>query len=641
MTGSSADPRRRLRAAALGALAAGLLTAAAPAAGQVLLQPAPGGPAADPFTAPAPFDPVADEPRGPIRLFPLPGEGGEDAAPPPARPREVREGILAFDSLEAVSPEAAGLLDADQAGLPVDLWQGSERAVLVHALRALPVAAPSRARHDLLRRVLLVAAPPPAADGAPAEDAADASTNLLALRLDRLLRAGATADVRALVGAVGPDARSGAEAEPLRRAEVESLFIDARLEDACAIVVDGLGRFDGVFWQKASAFCDLVQGRPQQAGLQLSMLREQGIQDPAFLWAAEQLSGLRVLSLGAVTAPTPLTIAMMRATGRPYPAGTLVDPEPWLSRAVALGEKTDLDTRLQTAEEAFLAGAVSRDELTALYGQVSFPADAFAKPLAEVVSERGATAHALLWQMANRQTVPAAKAEVIAAGLEAARTRQQPLLGAYLYAPLIETLSPAPEFMWFAGPAARALYATGRFDAARAWFRLVVEAAPTDSTAARAADLLWPLDRIAFETPSDRWPARRLEAWREAVVAVAREDGGEPAERRLPRLEARLLSLFQATGDQVRAADWAPLFGALSGLDGAVPPSPAWHAVTEATDSLRVGESLLLSLMILGETTPGTASDAALFRAVESLRLLGLEAAARRIAVESAVAAGL
>lgn len=632
MTASSAEPRPsprsargRLSPCVVAALGLSLAVVAS-ARAQTPLEPADGE-----WLTPAPV--AAEAPSGPIRLFPDPGAEGQEA-PPEDAPREVRDGILAIDSLDAVSAEAAGLLDPGAGGLPLDMWQGSERAVIAQALRALPVTSGAPARNALARRLLLTAAPPPEA-GAGAETA-----DLLELRLDRLLALGATAQVRDLVAAVSPDARPGAQAEPLRRAEANAWLIDNRTDEACAIVEDGLSRFDPVWWQKAATFCQLAKGNIQAANLQLSMLREQGVDDAAFLWAAEQLAGLRVLSLHGLSDPSPLTIAMIRATGRPYPAGTLVDPEPWLARAVALGDRTDMDLRLQAAEGAYLAGAFSREALTALYEQVDFPQDAFAQPLSEVVSEPGVRTNALLWQMAAGQTVPAAKVEVIAAALEVAADRGRPLLGAHLYAPQIAALPTATEFLWFAGPAARALYAAGDAEGGRAWFRLAAEAAPTSATAALAADAVWPLDRIAFETASDRWPARRLDAWRRGATEAAEDADGADAADRPARLEARLLSLFQATGDRVRAADWAPLFGRPS-HDGAVPAAPAWHAITDATDNLRLGETVLLGLLILNDAAPGAESDAALYRVVESLRLVGLEDTARRIALESAVAAGL
>lgn len=211
-----------------------------------------------------------------------------------------------------------------------------------------------------------------------------------------------------------------------------------------------------------------------------------------------------------------------------------------------------------------------------------------------------------------------------------------------LYAPLIERMAPAADMMWFAETAGRTLFRAGRFDSAIEWYEAAANTAATDAEARRAADRLWPLYRLAIESMSDRWPEARMEAWRTLMTTRAETaSGNEPTTRRVARQQARLLSLLQATGDRVEVADWAPLWAALPDAGGFVPQSPVWHAVSSAADQLRVGETVLLSLMLQGDAAPADVSDAALHRAVETLRAVGLENAARRIAVEAAIAAGL
>ena len=55
----------------------------------------------------------------------------------------------------------------------------------------------------------------------------------------------------------------------------------------------------------------------------------------------------------------------------------------------------------------------------------------------------------------------------------------------------------------------------------------------------------------------------------------------------------------------------------------------------------RLGETVLLSLLALGESGPGDADPVVLSRVLSSLRNIGLEAEARALAVEAALAAGL
>lgn len=585
---------------------------------------------------------------GPIRLIPPGSEAPADAPPgdwrlrdtvpresrpaqiAPRLPREVVSGIQASDSLDAVSIDATGVLDASLGGLPVDMWSGSRRDVIGRALDALPVVAPSPVRQGLARTLLLTVASPPSGSG-PA---------LIDLRADRLVALGATPDALRLIEAV-PEARI---TEALAKARVEALMVEGRLDEACAVAEDGIARWDAPMWQKAQAFCALRADRREQASLAVTMLREQGIDDPAFLWAAEQLSGLRGPAPSDIGRPTPLVVAMLLATGRTLPASLLDAPEPWVLRAVALSpsDATKPDVRVPAGERAALHGAFSAEDLAALYRAQTFPEDAFAQPLADIVAAPNPLTGALLFQLAERQAVPAALAEVVVRAMTLAERVGLHAATASLYAPLIERLAPAADLMWFAETAGRTLFHASRFDSAAEWYEAAANAAAVDSDARQAADGLWPLYRLAVESMSDRWPEARMKAWRTLMTTRAETaSGNEPTTRRVARQQARLLSLLQATGDRVEVDDWAPLWAALPAGGGFVPQAPTWHAVSSAADQLRVGETVLFSLMVQGDAAPADVSDAALHRAVENLRVVGLEDAARRIAVEAAIAAGL
>ncbi|MGC2857364.1 hypothetical protein ACM64Y_17990 [Novispirillum sp. DQ9] len=578
---------------------------------------------------------------GPLRLVPLesqrerPAEAWsprDGAARPAPMPREITSGIVAVDDLGTISTDATGVLDPRAGGLPADLWAGSRRDVVARALEALPVAAPSPARHDLARRLLLLAAAPPTGDG-PA---------LIDLRAERLVALGATADALRLIAAVPANQMT----ETLAKARLDALLIEGGLDDACTLADQAVGRWDTPVWQKAQVFCALRGDRREQAGLALTMLREQGIDDPAFLWAAEQMSGVRGPAPGDIGTPTPLALAMLLHLGKPLPKGLVDKAEPWMLRAIALapaGSKAaEPAVRVPAAERAALSGAVSPAELAAVYRAQTFPESAFAQPLAGIVGAPTPLSHALLFQLAEKQTLPAALAEVVARALELAERTGLGAPVAALHAPLIEKVAPAADLMWFAEPAARALYRAGRFDSAGEWFQAAANAAAADARARAVADSLWPLYRLSVEAVSDRWPEQRMAAWRSLMVQRAGETAGnEPTDTRVARLHARLLSLLHATGDRVEVTDWAPLWDALPVADGFVPRAPVWHAVAAAADELRVGETVLYGLMALGDAAPADVSDAALHRVVESLRVVGLEDAARRIAIEAAVAAGL
>jgi hypothetical protein len=120
-------------------------------------------------------------------------------------------------------------------------------------------------------------------------------------------------------------------------------------------------------------------------------------------------------------------------------------------------------------------------------------------------------------------------------------------------------------------------------------------------------------------------------AWR-----AARELPPDQAERRA--LVA--LDLLQAVGEKVPQTEWL----SLSPVPAVTPaqPRPAVKAMLRAAaEGLRLGETVLLSLVALGETGLDKADPDSLNRVIAALRLVGLEKEARELAVEAALANGI
>jgi len=125
-------------------------------------------------------------------------------------------------------------------------------------------------------------------------------------------------------------------------------------------------------------------------------------------------------------------------------------------------------------------------------------------------------------------------------------------------------------------------------------------------------------------------------------LASNAENEENPVALEVTRTRASLLyNLLDSFGDEVGDAVWEPL------LDGppqntVLMPGPAhWRSLDIAAQNLRVGETILLSLLALGESGPTQATPTVLHKVIESLRVVGLEKEARALAVEAAVASGL
>ncbi len=611
MTASSADTGHRVGTGRLtaGAAALALLMTAAPS--------------------------LAQQPQqGPLRLFPAP-EAAAPAAPAPQPPQQQAEpsqarptaqpataippagglGGVSVAPLDRLDPAAAGLLEERTGGLPHRLWQGTPAELAVTLIDKLPPSAPSLVTHELTYRLLASTAANPQGPEAAA---------LLPLRVEHLRVMGEAAAAARLAETVPAAQRP----EPLRRALVDALLAQATAEavpaEVCPQARDGLAAFDSPYWQKVAAFCDLLDRKPDSAQLTLAMLRETGHDDAPFYWAADQLSGVKPAALKTMPAPNPLLLAMVRAVGKDLPVDALgAGAEPWLLAAVAAhGPAAD---RLALAERAAAMGALTSPDLARLYAAETFSEAELSAPAG--TQPNTPRERARLYQRNARQSDPA----VMAAALEGARF--SPLYGATakLHADALAALPPLPEMTATAG---RALFATGRADAARPWLqeaRLRQDAAPAAAAALRA---LWPYERVAEAPAAAPFSPEMLTAWR------ATQPPGTPKPE-IDRRHTLVLGLLQALGEPVASADWLmPLTDAT--VDARpVPDAAILRALDLAAAQGRIGETVALALIALGNEGPAVVHPEALFRAVAALRRIGLEADAKALALEAMAAAGV
>ena len=73
-----------------------------------------------------------------------------------------------------------------------------------------------------------------------------------------------------------------------------------------------------------------------------------------------------------------------------------------------------------------------------------------------------------------------------------------------------------------------------------------------------------------------------------------------------------------------------------------VMPQPAiWRSLEKAASGSRIGETVLLSLLAIGQAGPLQANPIVLRKVLISLRKIGMEKEARALALEAAIASGL
>ena len=272
--------------------------------------------------------------------------------------------------------------------------------------------------------------------------------------------------------------------------------------------------------------------------------------------------------------------------------------------------------------------AAGRRALGVLLGAVGLGAAGLAAAAMSPARRR-----AMLYQALQGETAAAVQAELMRQLLLDGDARLAPgmfLAMAELLAPNLAALPVQPDFAWFAETAGRALYVADRLEAAGAWLRMVQQEAIINPRAAAAVTALWPYARLsgAEEVPANGG----LGVWRQAQDAAGAES--------LAAQQSLLRAALDALGDSPDRS-WVEIALDAPGELRPAPPTALLYALSEAGEAGRRGETVLLSLLVLGDTEPGRSHPAAFGMTLEALVQAGLEDAARRLAVEIAIYNGI
>jgi hypothetical protein len=560
----------------------------------------------------SPADPLAGMP---VQSLPLPA-----LAPSGGAVATSASGVE-VGSLGDVTPDYAGPLEEGGGGFPLDMWKGTDRALVERLLPQLPVALASPAMRDLERRLLLTNAEAPAGKSGGA--------NLFSLRADRLAAMGLSRDAAGLLALMPAHMADKISA----RLRIDSLLLSGDVDGACRALDDTRAAASAdSYWQQAQVFCQLRAGQADKAALGLDLLRDQGPQDAAFFKLADALGGGKV-ALASLPSPSALELAMLRQAKIALPPDAVRSHSPSLLAAIAEDPGLDTAVRLAAAEQAAAIGGLAIDRLQEAYTRMFFPPGGLEDPIAASAADPGPKGRARLYQATGATAQLQDRARLLQAALERARRQGGYLLAVQVNMIYLLPIAPAPDLAWFAGDAGRALFAAGHLEQANAWLELARSRAAGDPRMMASAAALAVYARIAGVGAPLAWDPAALAAWRASAGASA---GGE-----------RLVAIFDGLGEPM-GGGWSTIGATpISALSGSAPVAmaPADPAVlldlSEAATRHRIGETVLLALYALGPGGPAGCNPLSLSRVIASLRLIGLDNEARAIAIEAAIAAGV
>lgn len=578
----------------------------------------------------------------PVKLLPSPPVQQQEIAPPDADPARVEKpeqvtptgslpkirsivqgGDVVVGRLATIDPSSVGLLTEDDGGFGLDMWRGSDRAFIETLMPRLPVQTLSPVMQDLTRRLLLSEARVPAGDRV--------ATSLLGLRVERLSASGQTDLVRDLLRL----APSRLEDTALARAEVDSMLLSGNHAGACTNIEALLRDDEDPYWLKGLTFCKALSGESAAAQLAVSLLREQGgAGDDTFFDLVASLTGETKTSPNSLIDPSPLHLAMLRAARLQIPDDAVPGARPAILRSIATSPNAPLDTRLMAAERAEAAGALAPDALADIYASVeTTPEDQLAwQTLA--TEEAGPRINALLYQVASIESEPQTRARVVVTALSRARLAGGFNTIARVMRDICSAIEPTPDLGWAASEIGRALLAAGDVASARRWFDIIYQNASGGVPDAAIAILdLWPLIQLTDVEGSLGWNPDALQGWWQGEQARSGDNAYERA--------AAVFTLMDAIGYPVPERLWQELMEASLTVTAYMPSVQLWRSLETASHGSRVGETVMLSLLALGEVGPAGANPTTLHAVVSALKRVGLDTDARRVALESALAKGL
>jgi hypothetical protein len=523
----------------------------------------------------------------PRRKDPLPPVDRAKLEPPaPAAPR----------SPSVESSDLSPIMAPDSSGLPLDLWRGLQMADLERLLATLDLPPRSPALHGLWRRMLLSSASPPGGAASP--------DHFAALRLEALYRSGLLGDMAQLAVSAGPLSQVLLARKDIGLGAGETACAAAR-----SFAASGTnGRLRGEA-QVLTGYCAAAAGDAAAAGLAANLAREEGVADGVALGV---LDGLSMGTKPRLALPVRVSLLDYRFLTLIGPVGEveLLDKaEPALLVVLAGIPTSDLRMRTAAAEAALRLNAMPPEAVAEVYRRQPEPSGrATANDAGDPVLRR---AH--LFRAVEATQAPDLKARLLRALLDDARRVGIHTQTARMLAPLVAQLWPSSETGVLAEPVIEIALMGGEYEQARRW-------------AETAANLQHWLALIDLATPPPR---------RGPVGGLAGVE--ELARRGRLNVEAlhRLATVLDALDVDVPMGIWEAASRVPQPATGHLPETGVLADLLQSSQRKDAGRTVLVAMRALGPGGAEGANILALGDVVRALKRAGLEADARRIALEA------
>lgn len=541
------------------------------------------------------------------------------AGTPPARPAET--GLpLGRSSISVERTELAPVMAGDGSSLPLELWAGLDVATIERLFAGLTIPPRSAALHEMWRRLVTASVTPPS--GSAAE------SHFAALRLEALYRSGLLGDIEKAVAAAGPANEPPVAALIAARSEIglgrrEAGCQRARSLGDIRVSIPATLRGEAIL---VAGYCAAADGNAPAAGLLADLAREEGVAATAGLTALDQIAyggkpGPARLRKGERLSLVDYRILEL-AGALPPPPEVIERASPALLAAIVGDTAKNLPLRLEAAETAIRLNAIRPDELADIYRASARAGGAAAPDAADGPARRAA-----LFTAADAERTPFKKVRLIRSALDSARRAGLYLPMLRLTARMIGDIGLAQEIGWFAETAVEASLAAGNYERARAWIKFATSL--NDATSGE--------------------PGRNLGHWL-ALIDIADPQFPDPRGTALAAVERlaltgrfstdalhRLATVLDALEYHVPIPLWEAASRTPQPATGFLPPTGVLTELQQASVKREFGRTVLLAMQSLGPDGADRAHMIALGDSIRALKRAGLEADARKLALEALI----
>ncbi len=542
---------------------------------------------------------------------------------------------VTISNLPKNNPSWIGTLSIQDGGFGWSMWEGTDSSFAKFLLDELPVNAPSAAMRNLAKRLLISDAYQPSKreeiglkaispSGKPLETL-DQDATFLSLRFKKLASLGAKNELLELTKTVPVENN----VDELAKEAIYARLLSGETKQVCNEVIGFAKRTNETYWRKALIVCQLILGERDAALLSLELLLAELNSEDNF---SELIYALADESNQIEFDETSIYFKILIAVlpGKQLDRHRL-NLEPSGLSVVAQNTNLPWDIRMLAAEKAVLAGSLSSIFLSELASQYEFEEETFRRAASESITMEGFKARTLLLQAAARNTSLIERARFLRLLLD--RADKDFLFQVYAAAsmPILLTVKPRSDLIWFASSAARAAIAGRNYLLASEWLSVLGKTIDLDYESSGSLLRLLPLLAISGQSlPNPFIQEQATDVWSGLSDNFSREDKEKRA--------SRLLVLLSAMGIEPKFGAWKNIINSNNlYIEEKIPSTALRYQLHDAASNKRIAEVVAISLIMLGSEGPSKSGLVTLNAVIRALREVGLETDAREIAIEAAI----